>query len=161
MSNNEEDRAAEQAGAGDTNGFDLGAIATVVKEQEQGYAVHLEDHRGEPLYFIDADGERKPVTWTVAGEHSQLYRTQERTVRDRFFKRRSRGSVDAEDLEEQALELLSRVSLGWQGIVEGGRLIPFDREKAKDILRKATWIRRQVSAAPGDHEGLFRPSSPS
>lgn len=159
MSNDEEGRTTEQEAA--PSGFDLGAIDTVIQEQEQGYTVHLEDHKGNLLYFEDGDGQQRPVTWTVAGEHSKLYRTQERMVRDRYFKRRGRGTVDAEDLEDQTLDLLARVSLGWSGIFEGGRPIPFDRDKAKEILRKATWVRRQVSAASGDHEGLFRPSSPS
>lgn len=146
--------------ANGTAGFDLGAIDAVIDEQEHGYVIHLHDHRGEPMYF-GPEGEEKPVTWTVAGEHSRLYREQERLVRDRFFKGRRRGSIGQEDIEEQHLELLSRVTLGFNGFVDNGQPVAFSREKAKEVLRKARWIRDQVDRGTADHAGLFRISSSS
>lgn len=145
-----------------TGGFSLDTIDATLKQQEQGYTVHLRDHADEPMFYTK-DGEERPVTWTIAGEYSERYRNAQRAARDRLLSNngRTRNRIrraGEDDAEDQLIQVLAEASLDWDGFRDGEDFVPFTRDRAKAILKQAPWIRAQVARGTSDHDGFFSPS---
>jgi hypothetical protein len=131
-------------------GFDFAAVAAVSEREDQGVEFHVHDHLGNPLYD---DGE--PVTMTVAGSYSNVYRDADRA----FKRRRWKGSPTPEAIEAAREDaVLAPCVLEWSGFKDGGKPVPCSREYAVKALR-TPWIRAQFDNAMWDHAGFFEGSS--
>jgi hypothetical protein len=54
-------------------GFDLDAVEHVAKREDEGNVIHLRDHVGALMYYMDGD-DKKPVTITMAGTYGGIAR---------------------------------------------------------------------------------------
>lgn len=49
-----------------------------------------------------------------------------------------------DDAEDEAIEGCLVRLIGWEGFTEGGKKVEFSKEKAKEVLKKHSWIREQI-----------------
>ena len=90
---------------------------------------------GAPLWQDD-DGE-KPITIKLAGADSTRFRKAERVNRDRRLKGMRMRPPTAEELDAEGMELLTKCTLGWSGIVlDGQRARIYDAQR-QDALQAA------------------------
>jgi len=133
-------------------GFDIGAAKSVAAQEDEGIVVSVKDAQGAPQFVGET-----PVTITVAGSYSAIYRRALDAQRDRMVKLR-RG-LTGEALQRQQLELVAACILRWDGIMNGDKVFPLTKDNAVALLEAAPWIREEVEAAMGDHAGFFKPAS--
>lgn len=96
---------------------------------------------------VDAEG--APVTITLAGQDSDTYRKAERTQRNRILERASRQRkypINAEQQEEDAIEILTACTIAWSGLGENGEALPCTPEVVRRVYRHYPFIREQVDA---------------
>ena len=146
-----------QEAQGISGGFDLGSAKPVAEREDEGVIIHLSDIEGEKMFY-EENGEKKPVTWKVAGSYSNIYRRAKESQVTRTVKKGRSQSVTGELLGKQALELVAACSLGFDGLIDKGKKIPFSKDNAKVILDAAPWIREQVESAMEDHSRFFEAS---
>ena len=139
-------------------GLDISTAAEAAKIEDEGQVVHVRDRDGEMLYYANGTQERRPVTITVAGTYSSVYRGALNRQRDRLVKLR-RAKLTGDMVEEQQLELMAACVLAWDGFFIGAEPVKCTRENVKQVLATVPWIREQVDEAMGDHEGFTRRSS--
>ena len=132
-------------------GFDLSKANKVSEREDAGSVVQIMDETGEPLFY--GEGNDKPVTITVAGEFSRVYRRAEDAIRGQQLKRR--GNLTPQELRRQSIELLSRCVLAWEGFENAGQPLDCTRENVSAVLSSAEWIRKQVDQATTDHSAPF------
>jgi hypothetical protein len=144
----------------DHKGIDITLAADAAKVEDEGQVVHLRGRDGELLYFANGTEAQKPVTITVVGTYSTVYRSALNRQRDRLVKMR-RAKLTGDMVEEQQLDLMAACVLGWDGFFVGERPVPFTRENVKQVLATVPWIREQVDEAMSDHEGFTKGSSPT
>lgn len=137
-----------------SKGFDVAAAKAVAAQEDEGIVVPVKDERGEPQFVGDV-----PVTITVAGTYSSVYRRALDAQRDRLMKRRRASTGD--ELQRQQLEIVAACILAWDGIMSGEKAFPLTKENAIVLLEAAPWIRADVEAAMDDHAGFFKPASSS
>lgn len=121
--------------------------------------------------LAEADVEIKhPVTGaptgamvTLAGpEHpkrKQLIFTRTRRLRAKFQKSGKVQLDDPEDEEADGVSYLAACTLGWIGIAEGGREIPFSTQAAADLYARVSWLKAQVAAALEERENFIAASA--
>lgn len=106
---------------------------------------------GYEFNVILPDGTETDAKITVRGSNSPAVKTFSRKVqaelkvREQAAKRK--GKEDDMNMDE-AEEMLSRAAavrvIGWKGIAEEGKEIPFSKDEAERILLKYPFIREQV-----------------
>lgn len=136
--------------------FDLNTEKGKVEREDGGIVVHINDERGEPMYFGD---ERQPVTVKVVGTYSKRYRDAERARVDKRFKRPS--GIDPDVIRKEALELTAECVLEWSGFFDGGKPLDCTRANVVRVLDAVPWVRHQVEVAMDDHAGFSRAVSAS
>jgi hypothetical protein len=98
---------------------------------------------------------------TVAGMDSDLFQEMnddlKREVREKL-KRGKEFELTPDEERERDYERLARATLGWSGVEEDGKAIPFSPETALRIYRDFPVIFRQVLAFVGG-EANFLPQS--
>ncbi|MBY0431697.1 MAG: hypothetical protein K2Q10_10905 [Rhodospirillales bacterium] len=97
-----------------------------------------------------ADGEGKPITITLAGQDSDVYRRAQRAITDKRLALRGRARLSAEDLEAEAVETLARCTLGWSGIVLDGKPLECGPASARALYQRLPWVREQADEFIGD-----------
>lgn len=65
---------------------------------------------------------------------------------------------DPEADAEDEIHELAACTLGWKGIGENGKELPFSREAAERIYTACAWLREQVSAGLSDRENFIQDS---
>ncbi len=97
---------------------------------------------------------------TLAGpEHpkrKQLLFTRTRKLRAKFQKAGKVQLDDPEDEEADGLSYLAACTLGWIGIGEDGKQIPFSTQAAADLYARVGWLKAQVAAALEEKENFIR-----
>ena len=123
------------------------------KTSEVGYTFDL----------ILPTGENSGAKLTVIGELSGTVRAfarrslKEFQQRQQIAKRKGKDDdLSIEELEELAVEQAIVRLVGWEGITENGKEIPFTKEKAREILTVHSWIREAVMNEAEDITN-FRP----
>ncbi|WP_141328307.1 hypothetical protein [Myxococcus sp. AB025B] len=112
-----------------------------------------------------------PVTGTptgiiviLASPDSPVARAAERELRERSLTRLQLGNRSAantaREIESDAVDMLVRRTLGWQGLVENGKPVPFSADAALHLYTEHPWLRRQVDDAQADRSRFFE-ASPS
>jgi len=137
--------------------IDITKAAEAAKGEDEGQLVHIRGVDGEELYY-EKDGKQHPVTMTVAGTYSTIYRAAQNRQRNALVKMR-RAKLTGELVDNQQIELDAACVLGWDGFTIGATPVPFNRENAKQILISVPWIREQVEEAMNDHAGFTKSSS--
>ena len=80
---------------------------------------------------------------TIRNYNKRKY--QEYQQRQQIAKRKGReDEMSLDDAEELAIENAATRLVGWTGIQEKGKDVPYSKEKANEILKQHPWIREQV-----------------
>ena len=70
---------------------------------------------------------------------------QEYQQRQQIAKRKGReDEISLDEAEEMAVDNALVRLVGWSGVTEKGKDVPFSKEKAREILKQHAWIREQV-----------------
>lgn len=135
--------------------MEISTSNSVAEREDQGSTVHLVDETGEPMF----EG-GKPVTITVVGTYSKMYRRVQNEQRIRNLKgRRTQPTPDI--IDARANEAIAGCVLAWEGFTSEGKPFPYTRENAAILFAQAPWIRDQVEEAMSDHASFFPKSSAS
>jgi hypothetical protein len=124
--------------------FDLSAIDTV-KDANQGAEVEL---------YHPTNGQDLGIRVRVLGKDSdkfrQVHAAQGRKRTAKLQKTGFRGGVSAADIEQEGIELLANCTIGWSGMVMGGKEVPFSTDNAIAIYTQYPWIKEQIDSAIAD-----------
>lgn len=120
--------------------FDLSQFDTVAAAN-QGATLHLR-HPATGKKLEDAEG--NPITITLAGSDSDLYRKAQRQITNRRLnetKKRGGLKMTSEELEEEALDILVACTLGWSSnlVIDGE--VPAN---ARKIYQRLPWTKEQA-----------------
>jgi len=76
---------------------------------------------------------------------------QEFQQRQAIAKRKNReDELDLDEAEDMAVESALVRLIGWEGITENGKEVPFSKEKAAEVLKVHPWIREEITKEAGD-----------
>lgn len=95
------------------------------------------------------------ITITVASTDSDVYRKaslaqQNKRIKTMARGRRSLAAMTAEEMEEESLDMLANMTMGWEGVLVGTEPLTFTKDAARELYRKHTFIREQVDEAMAD-----------
>ena len=141
-------------------GFDLGTAQPVTEREDEGIKVEIRGLDEEIVTYQNGDGSARPVTVTVAGSYSSVFRRATEAQTSRQLKSRG-GALTCEDLYKSRVGLVAACILAWDGFFNDGQPLRLSKDNAFKVLDRAPWILRQVEAAMEDHEGFFGSSSSS
>jgi hypothetical protein len=124
--------------------FDLASI-DVVKDSNTGASIDL---------YHPTSGADLGIKIHIIGRDSDKFReTQAAQGRKRLAKMKKTGfqtnGLQA-DTESDGIELLAHCTTGWEGMVMGGKAVPFSFDNAVAIYTSHPWIKEQVDAAIAD-----------
>lgn len=125
---------------------DLSTIDTV-KDANNGVDVQLY-HPGNNLDL--------GITIKVLGRDSDLFRKISAQQNRKRIEKMSKGGqfkltrLSPEEVENDAIMLLSACTMGWSNVVVDGAELEFSRENAAMLYTRFPWIKEQVDAAVGD-----------
>lgn len=109
-------------------------------------------------------GAPTPLVISLAGpEHPKRRKIQldrQRRLRAQLQRTGKVQLGDPVEDEQEEAELLADCTLGWTGMVAGGKVVEFSRAKALEIYTdpRRQWLRAQVKAALDDREAFIRRS---
>jgi hypothetical protein len=97
-------------------------------------------------------GEATGAFVTVRGEQSKIVKQygrrkfSEMQMKEQAAKRRGKEvePMSLDDIEELSVESAIVRIIGWKGITNAGKEVPFSKEAATEILKEHSWIREQV-----------------
>ena len=133
--------------------FDISEIKELSKDA-------INDGLPMPLkHFIT--GEETGAVWYIASYESDAYKAAERQMKNKGLKAQRTGRVNAEMIEDTTIDLLASLVVGWDGMIEKGKGIPFSKEAVKDILRlpiAGNSFVSQIDEFASDTEAFFKAS---
>lgn len=89
------------------------------------------------------DNDGNPVTITLYGRDSSVYRQAEnREANKRLSKRKFKATK--EQLDASGLEILAACTKDWSGIEWEGELMSCSQDNARKLYKAAPWVREQV-----------------
>ena len=133
-------------------GLDIRRQAKAAREMsDEGVVIHV-TNADESLAWYEKNGEQHPVTITVAGSHSKLYRRVESEQRAERLKPRN---ITGQKFHEDALDRAVACTLAWEGLDIDGVPIPFTAENVRMVYAEAPWIYDLVSEAIHDTKRFF------
>lgn len=103
---------------------------------------------------IQDDG--NPVSITVAGSDSAVFKRTAQTQADRWRKAGVRRAVTMDSVEQDVAELLAACTLSWSGIEDGGKPLECNADNAKRIYLDFPDIREQVNAFIGQRANFLK-----
>ncbi len=130
--------------------FDFADLSTVEKANS-GVAMTVR-HPTTGLPLTGSDG--KPVTLTLAGVDSDVFRNAKRRTADHFATVvRSGGDPD---VERQRTETVADCTLGWSANFSlNGKSLKHSAESARDLYEALPWLREQADAFIADRGNYF------
>lgn len=135
---------------------DLSALDTA-KAGEEGATLHVKHpSTGEPMFVMQpGTTDPVPLTLTLLGSdsatwRSKVFETNRRRLREMQGRRNVR--LTPEQVDADALELLSEVTTAWTGVVVDGKSLPCNAENAATVYRRLPWIREQADEFANDRE---------
>lgn len=103
------------------------------------------------------DREGRAVTITLLGaDSSQMRNEMSDRARKQLAKKQTKQIMSIDDAESASAELLSAITVSWSGIEENGEPIQCNRENAKTIYTKYSWLRLQVDSFVSDRSNFFK-----
>lgn len=134
-------------------GFNIAKAKAELAIEDQGRVVVLQDKNKEPL--MDGD---QPITVTIMGSYSKVYRRIREQHTQRMVKRRQ-ANPTAEQLLQNRMDLVASCVLAWSGITDDqGNPLPCTKEHALELV-SVPYVLEQLEEAQGDHEGFSAPPS--
>jgi len=131
--------------------FDLNQFDTS-KVSNKGGVLHLKHPVTDaPLFVGD-----KPCTITLLGTDSDVYRKRQNETRAQ----KTRALVKGRDIsltDEEMINLLAEITIGWGNIIAAGKQLEFSRDAAVQLYTQHTWIREQADEFAGNRAN-FLPS---
>ncbi|MDH7787650.1 hypothetical protein QBD01_003677 [Ochrobactrum sp. 19YEA23] len=105
----------------------------------------------------------EPITITLVGTDSDVFRKAQRTILDRRLNQKGKTKLSAAELEEEAVTTLISCTLGWSGIVLDGEELAFSAENVRKLYSRTDlpWIRDQVDEFIADRANFLKPSATS
>tara|TARA_R100001086_G_scaffold215190_1_gene131307 strand:+ start:830 stop:1210 length:381 start_codon:yes stop_codon:yes gene_type:complete len=103
---------------------------------------------GDPLLHDDG----RPFTVTTYATHSKGYKEALYEQANRRIKQKDK-EFKAEDVDINALELLSNITTDWD-IIYDGKPLKLTKGKAKEVYDELFWIRNQVEDSIGSFEAF-------
>lgn len=101
-----------------------------------------------------------PVTIRLAGRDSEIYRRISRYLAHMRAETALADGGDAspsdEALENEALDLLSALTLGWTGITANREPYPFSEENARKLYERLPWLREEVDRFVGNRANFMK-----
>ncbi|MDR2945992.1 MAG: hypothetical protein LBV79_04525 [Candidatus Adiutrix sp.] len=93
----------------------------------------------------------------LAGPDSEIYRRAESAARNKSLARQTKTKLTAEMVDEQVLEHLLAVTIGWEGLVYNGQPLEFTSDNLRHIYTepRLRFIREQVEAFVSDRQNFF------
>ena len=129
----------------------------VTEGSNAGAVYHVNDpFNEEPAFFtdiVDSVEVEKPVTVTLLGPDSDVYRKASLNSSRKVLKKR--GKVDPQDLDDSAIFSLAECILGWEGLEDEGQPIQFTRQNAIALLRSEKWLRDQLNEFHQDRRNFL------
>lgn len=108
------------------------------------------------------DGDGKEAYVDLYSGDSEAAARHERTVLQRQLAARVRGAPSADEVEADAIDLLSALTVGWYLVDPWGNPVGLDftPEAARELyaLRAAKWLREQVDQYIGNRANFFKAS---
>lgn len=100
----------------------------------------------EPLTYENGDGHVTDVTITLLGADSEVVRAVKRAAQNRRFRKGLLGAtkVTAEELEAEALTILCKQVVAWDGIKLGDEVLDANEANARLVFTKFPWLKAQV-----------------
>lgn len=118
------------------------------KSAESGYTFGLKlptgADSGAKLTIL---GELSPTVKAYGRKKFQEYQQKQAIARR---KNRDVEDMDLDEAEALAVEASLVRLVGWSGITEEGKDVPFSKEKAAEVLTKHAWIREAIMQESGD-----------
>jgi len=137
----------------------MGLDLTLLDIVPEGSKMEL-THPVTGAVLTQTDG--RAVSITLAGEDSEGYRHARRAATNRRLKSQQSGrrlQVSAEELENDALEMLVGCTVAWDGISLGDQAdLPFSSDNARVIYKRLPWLREQAEAFIGDRANFMKGS---
>ena len=102
-------------------------------------------------------GEELDAKIKLVGRDSSRFRNKLRDLAQRQAtggKKKSQP-IDIEKADKEGAELLAACTVGWIGIEEDGKAVPFSEAEAVRIYTDHRWIREQVDAFIADRANFF------
>lgn len=133
--------------------FDIKQMGdAAASREEEGVVVHVTDAEDTPQFYDTPEGERLPVTITVAGAHSTRFRRVEENIRQRKLKP---SKLTGQAIYMENIEKAAACTLAWQGFVVNDQPIRCDAANAKVLYMACPWVYDQVLEAMHDHARFF------
>jgi hypothetical protein len=132
-------------------GFNLADLNVAKADVGVPMAV-LNPKTSEPLVFEDEQGSLQPVTITLLGAESGVVRAERRVQVNRRFRRglAQASKITAEETEAEALTLLVKQTVAWQGVALGDDLLECTEANVRRVYTEFPWIRQQVDTFVND-----------
>lgn len=139
--------------------LDLSTLDTT-KVAEEGSTLEV---RHPTSGAVLSNGDGRPVTLTLAGMDSQRARKAERLATNRRLKMGGRRSfsVTADELDNDALDLLAACTLAWSGFEVDKAEMECNVDNARRLYRQFPWLREQAQQFVDDRANFLRGSPTS
>lgn len=139
------------------NGFDVHQQIQAGKSEDAGKSFHVRGADGKPAFY-GTETDRKPVTITVAGTHSERYRVKDREIKRRKIKQ---GTFTLEQAQDNSIELAVACTLAWEGFMSGDVPVTCTPANVEQVYRGCPWVLEDAQEAMQDHAGFFEKPSPA
>lgn len=114
---------------------------------------------------VGTEGMAEEAFIDIYSSDSKVSREHERSIQRRRLNMRGRGRITPEEMEAEAVDLLSALTAGWSLVtLDGEKLdVPFSQENARELYSAPSlaWIREQVNEFAADRANFPQSSSKS
>lgn len=120
---------------------------------DEGVAINLVGPNGVELFGDDGE----PLTITVLSGDSDKAKAIDDKFRKAALKRAQRSrrnQITTDEIDEQAMQRLVELTVGWTNIEKGGKPLDFNRKNVRLVYEEYKFIADQVAEAIEDR-GLF------
>lgn len=121
-------------------GFDI-ALHNFSEAAEQGYTFNLHFPNGDDSKAkLTILGDMSP---TVENYNKKTYKDWNRQTKVAEGKNK-KYEPELEDFEDMSLKSALVRLIGWEGMTENGKVVPFSKEKATEFLTIHKWVRQTI-----------------
>jgi len=118
------------------------------KAAEAGFTFELKLPTGEPSGAkLTVIGDMSPTVKAYSRKKFSEYQ-----MKQSIAKRKGKevDDLSLDEAEDLAVEAALIRLINWTGIQEGGKDVPFSKEKAREVLTQHSWVREAVMAEAAD-----------
>lgn len=90
------------------------------------------------------DGKPTDVFITIMGADSREWRRQKKKHTAKIISARAQGTLDELDYDAMDVEALVAVTVGWRGIIDGGKEFKYTKANAKKLYENAPAVVSQL-----------------